>query len=133
MVIQVIKIVFVQFFCVFLPPFLNMFCFCYGIAASVLYCPILGTLPLFSLVFLKRSLVLSILLFSSISLYCSRKKAFLPLLAILWNSALSWVYLSLSPLPFASLLFSVICKASSDNYFAFFHFFFSWVFLVTAS
>ena len=46
------------------------------------------------------------------------------LLAILWNSALRWVYLSFSPLPFASLLFSTICKASSDNHFAVFHFFF---------
>ena len=33
------------------------------------------------------------------------------------------VYLSFSPLPFASLLFSIICKASSDNYFALLHFF----------
>ena len=30
----------------------------------------------------------------------------------------------LSPLPFASLLFSAICKASSDNHFSFLHFFF---------
>ena len=30
----------------------------------------------------------------------------LSLLAILWNSAFKWVYLSFSPLPFASLLFS---------------------------
>ena len=29
---------------------------------------------------------------------------FLSLLAILWNSAFKWVYLSFSPLPFASLL-----------------------------
>ena len=42
------------------------------------------------------------------------------LLAILWNSALSWEYLSLSPLPFTSLLFSAVFKASSDNYFAVF-------------
>ena len=34
-----------------------------------------------------------------------------------------WVHLSLSPLPFASLLFSAVCKASSDNHFAFLHFF----------
>ena len=34
------------------------------------------------------------LLFSFISLHHSLKKAFLSLLAILWNSALSWVYLS---------------------------------------
>ena len=51
-------------------------------------------------------------------------KAFLPLLAILWNSAFKWVYLSFSPLPFASFLFSAICKASSDSHFAFLHFFF---------
>ena len=42
--------------------------------------------PLVSLIFLKRSLVLLILLFSSICLYWSLKKAFLSLLAILWNS-----------------------------------------------
>ena len=45
------------------------------------------------------------------------------LLAILRNSAFKWVYPSFSPLPFASL-FSTICKASSDNDFAFLHFFF---------
>ena len=31
-------------------------------------------------------------------------------------------YLSFSPLPFTSLLFTAICKASSDNDFAFLHF-----------
>ena len=66
----------------------------------------------------------SILLISSISLHQSLRKAFLYLLAILWNSAFSWVYLSFSSLLFTSLLFSVICKASSDNHFAFLHFFF---------
>ena len=39
-------------------------------------------------------------------------------LAILWNSAFKWVYLSFSPLPLAFLLFSAIYKASSDNHFA---------------
>ena len=43
---------------------------------------------------------------------------------ILWNSAFKWVYLSFSPLPLASFLFSAICKTSSDNHFSFFHFFF---------
>ena len=38
--------------------------------------------------------------------------------------AVKWVYLSFSPFPFASLLFSAICKATSDSYFAFLHFFF---------
>ena len=72
-------------------------------------------------------------LFPSISLHYSLKKAFLSLLALLWNSAFSWVYLSLSPLPSASFLFSAICKASSDNHFALLHFFFLGMVLVTTS
>ena len=79
--------------------------------------------PLVSLFFLKRSLVFPILLFSSISLHWSLRKAFLSLLVILWNSAFRWVYLSFSPLSLASLHFSAICKASSDSHFAFLHFF----------
>ena len=72
--------------------------------------------------FLERSLVFLILLFTSISLHWSLREAFLSLLAILWNSAFRWVIFS--PLPFSSLLFSVICKASPDNHFAFLYFFF---------
>ena len=60
--------------------------------------------PLVSLIFLKRSLVFSILLFSSISLHWSLRKAFLFLLALLCNSTFKWVYLSFSPLPLASFL-----------------------------
>ena len=45
----------------------------------------------------------------------------------------SWVCISLSPLLFTSLLSSTICKASSDNHFGFFHFFFFGMLLVTAS
>jgi len=41
-------------------------------------------------------------------------------LAILWNSAFKWVYLSFSPLLLASLLFTDISKASLDRHFAFF-------------
>ena len=40
------------------------------------------------------------------------------LLAIVWNSAFKWLYLSFSSLPFAFLLFSAICKTSLDNHFA---------------
>jgi len=64
--------------------------------------------PLVSLIFLKRSLVFLILLFSSISLHWSLRKASLSLLAILWNSAFKWVYLFFSSLPshlFSSQLF----------------------------
>ena len=85
------------------------------------------TEPIFAwktLIFLKRSLVFPILLFSSISLHWSLRKDFLPLPAIAWNSAFKWVYLFFSPLLFTSLLFIAICKASSDSHFAFLHFFF---------
>ena len=70
-------------------------------------------ISLLSLIFLKSSLDFSILLFSSISLHQLLRKAILSLLAILWNSAFKCVYLSFSPLPFTSVLFSAICKASS--------------------
>ena len=79
--------------------------------------------PLVSLIFLKRSLVFPILLFSYLSLHWSLRKAFLSLLAILWNSTFKWDYLSFSPLLFASLRFTAICKGSSDSHFAFLHFF----------
>ena len=89
--------------------------------------------PLVSLIFLKRSLVFPILLFSFISLYCSLIKTFLSLLVILWNSAFRRVYLSFSPWPLAFLLFSAICKASSDNHFPFSHFFLLGMVLTTTS
>ena len=55
--------------------------------------PILAwNVPLVSLIFLKRSLVFPTLLFPSISLHWSQRKAFLSLLASLWNSAFKWVY-----------------------------------------
>ena len=86
--------------------------------------------PLVSLSFLRRSRIFPILLFSSISLHWSVRKAFLSLLAILWNSAFKWVYLSFSSLTFTSLLFSDMWKASSDKHFAFLHFFFLGMVLV---
>ena len=90
-------------------------------------------IPLVSLIFLKRSLVFPILFFSSTCLHWSLRNTLLSLLAILWNSAFKWVYLSFSPLPLAFLLFSAICKVSSDNHFAFFYFFFSGMVLITVS
>ena len=87
-------------------------------------------IPVASLIFLKRSLVFHILLFSSISLHWSLNKAFLSLLAILWNSAFKWVYLVFSPLLLASHLFTAFWKASSDSHFSFLHFFFlRWFFV----
>ena len=83
--------------------------------------------------FLKRSLVFPIILFSSVSLHCSLLEGFLNLLDIFWNSAFRLVYISFSPLPFTSLLFSAICQASSDNHFAFLHYFFLWMLFITTS
>ena len=90
-------------------------------------------IPLVSLIFLKRSLVFPILLFSSISLHWSLRKAFLSLLDIFWNLTFRWVYLSFSPLPLTFILFSAIWMACSDNHFAFLHFFFLGMVLITAS
>ena len=66
---------------------------------------------------------LSILLFFSISLHWSLRKAFLSLLAILWNSAFRCLYLSFSPLLFASLLFTAICRQFLDSHFDFLQYF----------
>ena len=88
--------------------------------------------PLVSSVLLKRSLVFPIVLFSSISLHYSLKKSFLSLLAVLWNSACDWVFLSLSSLIFTSLPFSTFCKTSSKDRFAFFHLFFLGMVFITA-
>ena len=109
------KIFFVQFFCVFLPPLLNIFCFCEVHIISVLYCaPLCTKCSLVSLIFLKRSLVLPVVLFSSVSLHYLLKMAFFSLLAILWNSAFSWIYIF--PFLFACHVspFLSYCKASSD-------------------
>ena len=70
------------------------------------------------------------MLLPSISLHWSLRKAFLSLLAILWNSAFRCLYLSFSPLLFASLFFTAICKVSSDSHFAFLHFFFLGMILI---
>ena len=80
-------------------------------------------IPFVSLIFLTRSLVFPILLFSSISLHWLLRKAFLSLLALLWNSAFRCLYLFFSPLLLASLLFTAIYKASPDSHLAFSHFF----------
>ena len=134
MIIWVMKIFFVQFFCVFLPPLLIS-------SASVRSIPFLSCIkpifawnvPLVSQIFLKRSLVFPILFFPSISLHWSLRKAFLSLRAILWNSAFRCLYLSFSPLLFASLLLTAVCKASSDSHFAVLHFFFLGMVLIPVS
>ena len=84
--------------------------------------------PLVSLIFLKRSLVFPILLFSSISLRCSLKKAFFSLLFSGTLHSVGYIFVL-----YLSLLFSTLCKASLDNYFALLHFFFLGMVLTAAS
>ena len=123
MVIWVIKTFLVQFFYVFLPCPLNPFYFCDSLPFLSFIVPIFAwNAPLLSPVW--RDLLSFSFYCFPLSLHYSPKRAFLSLLAIFWRSAFSWVYLSLSLLPFACLLFSGICKVSPDNHFAFLHFFF---------
>ena len=89
--------------------------------------------PLMFPIFLEKSRVFALLLFSSIIKHCSLKKPFLSLLDFLWNSAFNWIYLSLSPLLFTSLHSSTICNTSSDNPFVFLLFFFFGMVLFTVS
>ena len=57
-----------------------------------LLCPSLHEIvPWVSVIFLEKSLVFPILLFSPISLHWSLRKAFLSLLVILQNSAFTWI------------------------------------------
>ena len=147
MIIWVVKISFVHFFCVFLPPLLNISASVRSIPSQSFTEPIFAwNVPLVTLIFLKRALVFPILLFSSISFHCLLKKAFSSLLALLWNSEFRWIYLSFSPLPFTSLLclsllsfafhfspFLSYFKVSSDKYFAFLRFFFLGMVLISTS
>ena len=88
--------------------------------------------PLVSLIFLEISSLSHSIIFLYFFALITRK-TFLSLLVILWNSAFRWIYLSFPPLCSASLIFSSIYKASSDNHFAFLHFFFLGMILITAS
>ena len=121
-IIWVMKIFFVQF-CVFLP-LLN-------ISGSVRYIPFLSfiepifawNVPLVSLIFLKRSLVFPILFFFLYFFALITEEGFLISSCYSLELCIQILYLSFSPLLFASLLFTAICKASPDSHFAFLHFF----------
>ena len=105
-------------------------------ACALLHSVLQGQICLLLQLFLDFLLLHSsplILLFSSVSLQWLLRMAFLSLLAILWNSAFKWVYLSFSPLIFTSLLFTAIYKASSNSHFAFLPFFFLGMVLIHVS
>ena len=134
MVFWVIKIL----FCIVL---LCVFCHLFLVSsASVRSIPFLYFIlaifawyvPLVSLIFLKRSRFSPRLLFSSISLLDHLGRlSYLCLLffGTLHSDGCIFPFL----LCLSLLFFSVICKASSDSYFAFLHFFFFGMVLVTTS
>ena len=79
--------------------------------------------PLVYLIFLKRSLVFPTLLFSSLCIGHWGRLSYLSLLFFGTLHSDGHIF-PFFPLPLASLLFSAICKAYSDNHFPFLHFFF---------
>ena len=128
----VMKIFFIQFFCVFLPPLLNIFCF-FQVHTLFFIAPIFAwNVPLVSLIFLKSSLVFPILFFSCFFALIA-EEGFLISPCYSLNSAFRCLYLSFSPLLFTSLLFTAICKASPVSHFAFLHFFSMWMVLLPVS
>ena len=87
--------------------------------------PILAwNISLISLFSWKRSLVFPILFFSSISLHWSLRKAFFISPCYSLELCIQMGISFLFSFPFTSHLFTVICKASSGNYFVFLPFFF---------
>ena len=87
-------------------------------------------IPLVSLIFLKRSLVFCILLFSFVLI---TEEGFLISPCYSLELCIQMGILFLSTLPLASLLFSAISKASLDSHYAFLCFFFLGMNLITAS
>ena len=115
---------FVQFFCVFLPFFLDLFC--------PLLWPSLLEMFLWCLQFSRRDL--SSFLFCCFSLfhcivYWGRPSS----LTLVFFQTLNLVGCTFPFLLFTSLLSSAICKASSDNHFSLLHFFFLGMVLVSAT
>ena len=90
------------------------------------------SVPLVSPLFLKKFILFKILLFSSNS--CTIHLWRLSYLSLLFSGSLHSIgYFSLSPLPFTSLIFSAIFKASSGNYIASSRLFFLKMVLMTTS
>ena len=117
-------------FCVFLPPLLNIFCFCKIHTISVLYCAHLC---------MKCSLGISNFLEEIFSL--SHSLVFFYLFALITEEGFLispcyslelCILLGISFL-FTSCLSIAICKASSDSHFAVLHFFFMGMVLIPVS
>ena len=88
--------------------------------------------PLVSLIFLKRSLVSHFIIFIYFFALITEKGCLISpcySLELCIQTGLSFLF----SFAFASLLFIAICKASSENHFAFLHFFLLGMVLITAS
>jgi len=123
-------------FPIYLPPFLNTFTSVRSILFLSFIVPIFAwNVPLVSLIFLKRSPVFPFYFFPVF--LCTDHWGRLSYLSLLFSGTLhsdGYIFpFSFSPLPLASLLLLPICNASSDNHFAFLHFFFLRMVLITAS
>ena len=124
-IILVMKICFVQFFWEFLPPFLKYLLLLLG---PYLFCPLL-CLYICMKYFLGISNFLeeiSSLSHSIVFLYFFAfimKEGFLISLCSSFELCIQMVVSFLSSFAFYFSSFSAICKASSDNHFAFLHFF----------
>ena len=96
--------------------------------------PILGwNVPFVLLIFLKRPLIFSILLFPSTSLHWWLRKAFLSLLAVLWNSTFNGYIFSFF-LCFLLLFFSqLFVRPSQTTIIPFCFFFFLRMVLITVT
>ena len=118
------KIIFVQFFCVLL----HLFLIPYASLRSILFLSFIKPIFAWNVPFLSliswRDLKSFPFCCFPLFLCIDNWRRLSYLFALLWNSAFKWEYRSFSPLLFASLLFTAICKASSDSHFAFLPFFF---------
>jgi len=124
------KILFVQFFCVVLPPFLNVFSQFHTFSV-LYYAHLCLKCSLLSLIFLKRSLVFPILFFPRFLCIDYWGKLFY--LSLLFGTLHSNVYIFPFSFAFSFSSFLGYCKASSDNHVVFLHLFFLGLFLITAS
>ena len=98
-----------------MPPLLNIFCFC-----RVLFCAHLCmkcSLGISNFLWEIPSLCYSIVFLGFIALFTQKGFLISPCSSL--ELCIQMVYLSFFPLPFTSVLFSAICKGSSDNNFAF--------------
>ena len=133
-VIWVIKTSFVQFFCVFLLPLLNIFYFCWVHIISVLYCAFVYpcvkcSLGISTFLEVLSSLSHSIVILCFFALFTSEGFLISPCYSSELHSN-GYIFPFLLCLSF---LFFSVCKASSGNCFAFLPFFFLGMVLITTS